>query len=108
MNFNEYQQLAMRTSGNKGGPQSLLLNAALGLAGETGEFIDHVKKHLFHGHSLDNSFLIKELGDVMWYIAQAATGLGISLEEIAETNIDKLKKRYPSGFTTQASIERSE
>ncbi len=104
----------MRTSGNTGqtllveDDLALILNAALGLAGEAGEFIDHVKKHIFHGHKLDKSFLIKELGDFLWYCAQAAQGLNTTLSHVADVNIDKLQKRYPAGFSTEASLNRSE
>ncbi|MBQ2862402.1 MAG: nucleoside triphosphate pyrophosphohydrolase family protein, partial [Oscillospiraceae bacterium] len=67
-----------------------------------------VKKHLFHGHELDREALIKELGDVAWYLAEASEALDVSLDEVFERNIEKLKKRYPEGFSSERSINREE
>lgn len=80
----------------------------MGLCGESGEAIDIVKKWLIQGHDLDKEHLIKELGDVAWYLAQAATALDISLETVLQGNLDKLQKRFPDDFNTQASVYRSE
>ena len=88
--------------------KDLLTNSVMGLCGESGEACDIVKKHLFHGHELDRDALIKELGDVAWYLAEAAEALEIPLEEIFERNIEKLKKRYPEGFSEEKSINRTE
>ncbi|MEO5367574.1 MAG: nucleoside triphosphate pyrophosphohydrolase family protein [Magnetococcus sp. WYHC-3] len=85
-----------------------LLNAASGLAGESGEFCDLVKKHVFHGATLDRDKVIKELGDIRWYLEQAAYLMDVSMEEIERLNVEKLRKRYPEGFNTQASIERKD
>lgn len=84
------------------------MNAVLGLNGEAGEIADHVKKAVFHGHTLDHVALAKELGDILWYVAQAATASGFGLDEIAAMNIEKLRKRYPEGFSSEASINRAE
>jgi len=65
-----------------------------------------VKKHLAQGHELDREHLIKELGDIAWYLAETATALDVSLEEVLQGNIKKLKKRYPEGFSVQDSMER--
>lgn len=108
MTINEYQALAMRTLNPDLKEQEILLNSVMGLCGEAGEVIDHVKKHICHGHDLDKQHLIKELGDVAWYLAEAAHALGVSLEEVFEGNIEKLRKRYPKGFSTQKSIEHKE
>ena len=70
------------------------------------EAIDIVKKWLAQGHELDKERLAKELGDIAWYLAEAATALDLSLEQILQANIDKLKKRYPDGFDTKRSIVR--
>jgi NTP pyrophosphatase (non-canonical NTP hydrolase) len=107
MRLNDYQILAKRTSGSLV-PEQQILNGVMGLNGEAGECIDLVKKHLFQGHTLDREKLINELGDVLWYIAQTATGLGIELGDVAERNIDKLKARYPDGFSDARSINREE
>lgn len=85
-----------------------LLNGALGLTGESGEVADLIKKYLFHGHDLDKDELVKELGDVCWYVALLCHAIGVSLEEIMSRNIEKLKKRYPEGFSSEASINRTE
>lgn len=84
----------------------LVLNGVLGLSGEVGEVSDVIKKHLFQGHSLNKEELAMELGDVCWYIAILAKGLGVDLESVMRANIDKLKKRYPNGFEADRSINR--
>lgn len=81
---------------------------ALGLAGESGEVADLIKKHLGHGHSLDKGKLTKELGDVLWYIAVLSSEVGMSLEEVAEANLAKLRARYPEGFSTERSLNRND
>jgi len=103
MQMNDYQAKAMRTAS----PSSqTILNAALGLNGEAGEIADLLKKHLFQGHSLDTRKFIDEAGDVLWYIALLASALGVSLNEIAKHNIDKLLARYPEGFDANKSRNR--
>lgn len=104
MKINEYQQLAMRTLNKELTKKDLLINSMMGLNGEAGEAIDIVKKHLFHGHNLDKENLIKELGDIAWYLAEAAYSLDMDLEDIFRLNIEKLKKRYPEGFSVADSI----
>lgn len=107
MTINEYQKLAQRTANTKW-PSDKLENACLGLAGETGEVCDILKKYLFQGHKLDRAHLIEELGDCAWYLAEAASGLGVSLEDILLQNIAKLKRRYPDGFDPERSMNRAE
>lgn len=80
---------------------------ALGIAGEAGEVADLIKKHIGHGHELDKSKLVRELGDVLWYVAGLATVLGVPLSEVAQVNISKLSKRYPNGFSSEASKNRA-
>lgn len=108
MTANEYQKLAMVTLNKELTEKEMLTNSVMGLCGESGEACDIVKKHLFHGHTLDRDALIKELGDVAWYLAEAASALDIELEEILEKNIEKLKKRYPEGFSSERSLNREE
>lgn len=105
MTIKEYQKLAMRTATED---TKTLLHASLGLAGESGEVADIVKKVEFHGHNLNREDLIKELGDVCWYIALACECLDTDMEELFKKNIDKLKKRYPDGFDTEKSKNREE
>ena len=99
----EYQKLAMRTANET---CRTLSNAGLGLAGEAGEAADIIKKHLFHGHLLDVDELIRELGDICWYVALTAELIGTDFETVLETNIEKLKRRYPEGFSEEKSIKR--
>lgn len=108
MTINEYQKLAMVTKNPELSGRELLINSVMGLCGESGEVIDLVKKHVSHGHPLKREKLIDELGDVAWYLAECATVLDVTLEEVLERNIEKLKKRYPEGFSTERSINREE
>ena len=106
MNINEYQELAMATLNLELNKKDVLINSVMGLCGEYGEAIDIVKKWLAQGHELDKEHLIKELGDIAWYLAEAATALDIPLEQVFQSNIDKLKKRYPEGFEVKRSLGR--
>lgn len=120
MGFNEYQNEALRTASllppwtyekevKDQMPQALGLSVlALGVAGEAGEVADYLKKVIGHGHALDQEKLMKELGDVLWYVAVLANRTNISLEEVARENILKLRKRYPEGFDPERSKNRTE
>jgi NTP pyrophosphatase (non-canonical NTP hydrolase) len=108
MTLDDYQQLAARTLGRDRTHEQQLANAALGLTGEAGEVAEVIKKHLFHATPLDHDALAKELGDCLWYIGAFATVLGLSLDDVAQRNIDKLRKRYPDGFDTERSRNRTE
>ena len=107
---NDYQRMAMRTASgmNYGefGGKGLLLNAVMGLNGEAGEVIDSVKKHCFQGHELDKAHLAEELGDVAWYLAVGCEAIGVTLEDVMNGNVEKLKSRYPEGFDKNRSIHR--
>ena len=108
MTINEYQKLAMTTLNPELSPKDVLINGVMGLCGESGEAIDIVKKWLAQGHDLDREKLAKELGDIAWYLAETATALDLSLEDIFEANIEKLRKRFPEGFDTRRSVNRQE
>ena len=108
MNINDYQVMAMTTLNPALSRKEVLINSVMGLCGESGEAIDIVKKWLAQGHALDKEHLAKELGDIAWYLAEAATALDLSLEEVLQANLDKLKKRYPEGFASERSIVRLE
>lgn len=103
MTVNEYQELALTTLNRDLSPRDVLINSVMGLCGESGEVIDLVKKHICHGHELARDRVIEELGDVAWYLAEAAYALGVDLEQVLSGNIEKLKKRYPEGFSTERS-----
>jgi len=89
-----------------------LLTAAVGMSAEGGEFLEIVKKIIFQGkpYNEDNVRHLKiELGDILWYVAQACMALDISLDEITDMNIDKLSKRFPDGhFSEYYSENRKE
>jgi len=112
MTNQEYKDLALKTV-----PPDVdilpskfyLILAALGAAGETGEVVDEIKKHVFHNHPLDREKLIKEMGDVEWYFNLLRKELKVTLEEVHERNIEKLSARYPEGFfTSERSQNRKE
>jgi NTP pyrophosphatase (non-canonical NTP hydrolase) len=110
MQLNDYQVLAERTANTTDNIifsfHKRLLNFSLGITGEAGEFANLVKKIIFHGHDYDKGKLKEELGDQLWYVATLATTIGCTLEEVAQYNIDKLKRRYPNGFNANDSIKR--
>lgn len=108
MEGKEYQKLAMKTLNPSLTKKDMLVNGVMGLNGESGEVIDIVKKHMFQGHELDKDKIKKELGDVMWYVAEVCEALNLSLDEVMEGNIEKLAKRFKDGFTVNESINRKE
>jgi len=88
-----------------------VLTAALGICAEGGEFTEVVKKCIFQGKPMDDDaqyHMKRELGDLCWYIAQACIALGISFEDVLDTNIQKLEARYPDGFEAFRSENREE
>lgn len=115
MDFNTYQDKAARTLARRPleqyTPEEIKTKLAvmgLGVTGEAGEVADHIKKHVGHGHELVREHLMKELGDVLWYLAALATLLDVSLEDVAAKNIAKLQARYPNGFSEADSINRKD
>ena len=108
MQVNEYQKAAMATLNPALDKKDVLINSVMGLCGESGEAIDIVKKWLMQGHELDREHLVRELGDVAWYLAEAATALDVPLEAVFQGNLDKLRQRFPNGFDTGASVNRND
>ena len=82
MTINEYQKLAMTTLNPDLNKKDVLINGVMGLCGESGEVIDIVKKHLHQGHELDKEKIVKELGDVAWYLAEIAYALGVDWMDV--------------------------
>lgn len=126
MQGNEYQKLAMRTNDGLATSRLLdfmgdktddcwndeeistggVLNASLGLSGEVGELNDMIKKWIFHEKELDTTHIKKEIGDICWYIAMMCESFGFDMDEVLQMNIEKLKARYPEGFSTVLANNR--
>ena len=111
MDATTYQQLAARTLIDAPDfqitpEQVMLVWCAVGLAGEAGEFCELVKKGIFHQHGFDRERAAKELGDVLWYVAALATRLDLDLSALMAANIEKLRERYPAGYTPADSVRR--
>jgi len=88
-----------------------ILTAAIGISAEGGEFAEIVKKSIFQGKPMDDDaqyHMKRELGDILWYVTQACIALDISLEDVIDTNIQKLEARYPDGFEAFRSENRKE
>ena len=112
MDANEYQRLAARTLWDAPerrltDEETMIVWNALGLVGEAGEVAELIKKGIFHQHGLDHERITKELGDVVWYVSALCSKLGLRLADIMEGNINKLRQRYPEGFSIEASKGRS-
>lgn len=105
MTFDRYQTLARRTQNPALSREEHTLHAALGLASEAGEVAGIFQK-VYQGHTVDRDAVIKEMGDVLWMLAELADAQGINLKHVAEANIRKLEKRYPDGFSAEHSLHR--
>ena len=104
----EYQQLAMRTAAiPEEQTARRMYHGALGLTSEAGEVCGILQK-VYQGHELDKDHMVKELGDCLWMIAELCSALGVTLDEVMQVNIDKLKARYPQGFEVDKSLHRAE
>ena len=107
--MNQYQIDTLRTASVKNNNVDFeAMICSMGLAGEAGEVADYLKKVYGHDHPMDKERLKKELGDVLWYISRMASLFGMSLDEVAQENIAKLKTRYPNGFSSEQSMNRKE
>lgn len=107
MEMNQYQELAARTINGNLKPEEALLHALHGMSAEVGE-IHSLFQKLYQGHPLDEVHLMKECGDLLWFIAEYCTVLEFGMDEVAQMNIDKLKERYPDGFDAERSLNRAE
>lgn len=107
MNMNEYQKLAARTINTSWNALGIEKHALHGMVGEIGE-IHSLYQKTYQGHRLSEQHAKKEVGDLLWFIAEFCTANGWKLGEIAEMNIEKLKERYPNGFEVDKSINRKE
>ena len=102
--LNEYQELSKRTMPKTS--DMAKANYALGFVAEAGEVGDIIKKEVFHGHAPDREAVKGELGDTLHYLAGLATLYGLTLQEVAEGNVRKLRTRYPTGFNATDSMKR--
>lgn len=104
----EYQGLSMRTcSIPYDDKQGMLHHAVFGLTSEAGEVAGILQK-VYQGHEFDIEHMKKELGDCLWMISEACEALGCDMDEVMQINIDKLRKRYPEGFSAEKSLHRQE
>lgn len=117
MNWNEYQVKALRTMAEQGailtrlvayGPRAMQLdNGARGLSDEVGEVNAAVKKYIEYGKPLDVANIKEEVGDCLWRLTQICHAVGLSLQECAEGNINKLAVRYPEAYSDHLAAEES-
>lgn len=108
MTGTEYQNLAMRTAAiPEENTDDRMKHGAFGLASEAGEVCGILQK-VYQGHELDNTHMAKELSDCLWMIAEICSAIGITMDEVMQMNIDKLKARYPQGFEAEKSLHRAE
>jgi NTP pyrophosphatase (non-canonical NTP hydrolase) len=107
--IDQYQGFALRTLASDVAKDRarVFFNAATGLSSETGEVNELVKKHFFHGHELDIDHMKKELGDLAWYWALMCHAIGVRPSDVLMANIEKLRRRYPDGFSTERSMNRA-
>ena len=105
MTLNEYQELASRTINHENSPAEMEMHALHGMCGEIGELHSLYQK-IYQGHTFDKEHAMKELGDLLWFVAEYCTACDITLEDVAKTNIEKLKARYPEGFDADKSMHR--
>lgn len=108
MIFEKYQNSAKRTLQCEMTEEQLISNLVFGLAGETGEIADLLKKVIFHKHDLDIVRLKFEIGDLLWYLFMIAEYYNLDMAEIAQMNINKLQARYPNGFNYDDSKNRND
>lgn len=105
MTGNEYQALARRTQNGKLTKAKKADHAMFGMVAEVGE-IASIFQHAIQDGTGDRGNLSKEIGDLFWFIAELCDVFGFSIDEIMQSNIDKLKKRYPEGFSEERSVNR--
>lgn len=106
MEVRKYQEEIKRTLNAKLTEKELLSNMGLGIAGEGGEVVDIIKKHLFQEHELNKEHLFEEIGDLLWYVSNLCNVCGFKMEDVMEYNIEKLRERFPQGFTKERSVNR--
>jgi NTP pyrophosphatase (non-canonical NTP hydrolase) len=107
MTGNEFQRLAARTINKDLMKDDMVMHALHGLVGEVGELHSLYQK-IYQGHDFDEEHAKKEIGDLLWFVAEYCTAMGWDLDEVMELNISKLRARYPEGFEAEKSLHRVE
>ena len=107
MDFNEYQGLARRTQNSRLTEHERIMHALHGLSAEVGE-IHGLYQHIYQGGRLITEEVVGELGDLLWFAGELCDVLRISMDDVAEKNIRKLRRRYPQGFDAERSEKRHE
>lgn len=107
LTLNEYQREAARTMNKSLTEHQTEMHAVFGMCSEVGE-IQGIYQKIYQGHKAEEEHLKKELGDLLWFIAEYATANGWTLCEVAKENINKLRARYPEGFDKDKSLHRAE
>ena len=107
MTGNEYQKLASRTINPELDEGLQMYHALHGMVGEIGE-IHSIFQKSYQGHDISDEHMKKEVGDLLWFIAEFCTALGWELEDVMKMNIEKLKARFPEGFTEDKSLHRKQ
>jgi NTP pyrophosphatase (non-canonical NTP hydrolase) len=108
MNTQQYEEEVRRTTPSTTSDAQGWSLVGLGLAGEAGEVVELIKKHVHHGRGLDRENLLKELGDVLWYLTLGAHLGGFTLEEVMDANIAKLRARFPHGWSAEAANAKAD
>ena len=106
MTGKQYQNLAMRTAPDVSNDDRVK-HALHGMVGEVGE-VHSLYQKVYQGHTIDKEHVKKEIGDLLWFVAEYVDANGWTLDEIMQKNIDKLKARYPEGFDSDKSLNRVE
>ena len=107
MNAFDYQYLAARTIADLEDEEAMRNHALHGMVGEIGE-IHSIFQKVYQGHEIDEEHLKKELGDLLWFIAEFCTSYMWDINDIMKLNIAKLTDRYPEGFSADKSLHRKE
>lgn len=110
MNFDEYQELARRTQSKEMTYNDMLYHALFGMCSELGE-IHSIFQHFYQGEGMDGerkAALVSEAGDLLWFLSEFCDALSITMDDIANANINKLRRRYPYGFDVERSAHRHE
>lgn len=107
MTFNEYQELSKRTINKDLSTREKTLHSLHGMVGEIGE-IHSIYQKRYQGSPLDLDHIMIEVGDLLWFISEFCISIGCSMDDVAMSNIEKLKARYPDGFDVEHSLHRAE